>query len=50
MKSEVVEKLAFIYVQTHTNEKTTPAQMYDLYQKAVNEIRTAEGNAHDGTL
>lgn len=42
MRNEIVEKLALIYVQVHTDLETTPAQMYGLYKKATQGIRDAE--------
>ena len=49
MENKLVDKLALIYVQAHTGAATTPAQIYAMYKKAVNEIRTAEREDYSQT-
>ncbi len=50
MKTELVEKLALIYAQAHTTGETTPAQVYSMYKKAIDEIRRAESQAYIPTV
>lgn len=44
MKPEIIQKLALIYVETHTNEETTVEEVYAMYKKATSELQKLDSN------